>query len=205
MWWNADVNREERRRREDIVIDQYGGVLPYVEALYICSIIYAAEAAAVAFSRYQRECENGDDHSAVASAIHETLGHAAALSRFFWPPSKSKLAQARGAYLRRAFDVEEASALHNRRLRNALEHYDEQLDEFLLGDRVGMILPDPVVADLKLADDPAGHAFKVVDPWNGVFVVLGEKFSFDPIIEEVGRILEKAYEFDAGGGRLKTR
>ena len=186
-----------------MVINDYDGMLPYNEAFYICSIIYAAEAAYVAYARYEGQCKAGRDHSAAASAIHEALGHAAALSRFFWPVRANRLTKARGQRLREAFQVSDESPLQARGLRNALEHYDERLDEFLLGDCVGMILPEPLIGPVDLATDPVGKVFKLLDPDQGIFVILGEAFQFEPIIAEVGRILERAYELNDAGSRLR--
>lgn len=197
------MDKAERLRREAIVLDQCGGMLPYAGAFYICSIIYAAEAAFVAFARYQRECQQGGDHSSAASAVHEALGHAAALSRFFWPSTSNKLAKARARLLRQAFEIADNSALKDRDLRNALEHYDERLDEFLLGDCVGKILPEPIVGNADLAQDPTSKVFKLLDPHSGVFVILGEAYRFQPVIAEVGRILDRAYELNGAGARLR--
>ena len=184
----------ERTRREELVISDYDGILPYAEVFYIISIIDAGEACAVAYSRYLSECERAVDDAAAASAIHEALGHAAALSRFFWPSRQKPLAKARSVKLRRVFSVDESSPLRTRGLRDALEHYDERLDEFLLNDAVGGILPEPLVADVSIAADPSGHVFKLLDPKNEILVVLGERYEFGPIMEEVGRILDHAYE-----------
>ena len=188
----------ERQRRETMVIKDYGGVLPYMEPMYIASVIYSAEAAVVAYQRYMGACRQSDAESIAASAIHEALGHAAGLSRFFWP-SGGKLAKARARYLRRRLSVNASSPLRNRRLRDALEHFDERLDSFLLTDCVGLLLPEPMVLDTEQIDDPTAQIFKLVDPWNGVFVVLNERFSFQSIVDEVSRILARAYDiYDDG-------
>lgn len=59
------------------------------------------------------------------------VGHAAALSRYFWPspsggkkPQLQNLKQKRGEFLRNVFKLDEHSPLHNRDLRNAWEHFD---------------------------------------------------------------------------------
>jgi hypothetical protein len=191
------MDEAERQRRETIVIEENAGVLPYMEVMYLASVIYAAEAAIVAYQRYVRAREQEDGDSAAASAIHEALGHAAGLSRFFWP-SGGKLPKVRAKYLRNRLAVEGDSPLRNRRLRDALEHFDERLDEFLLADCVGLLLPEPMVADVNQVDDPTAQIFKLVDPWNGVFVVLNERFAFQAIIEEVARILARAYDIYNG-------
>ena len=135
--------------------------------------------------------------------IQEALTHSAALSRFFWPPTKNKLSLARGENLRSTFAIDESNPLGHRKLRNALEHYDESLDSFLLQDRVGHFFPSPIVDHHELADDVLGNIFKLVDPENGICVILGEKYEFDLIRDEVRRILDLAVTMDGGGSRLR--
>ena len=197
------MDEAERKRREAIVISDHNGIIPYAEVFYIISIIYAAEACLVAYARYEYECARGQDDAAAASAMHEALGHAAGLSRFFWPPSQKRIAHARAEKLRQTYSLDADSPLRARGLRNALEHYDERLDEFLLGDVVGGILPEPLIGDVSLADDETGHIFKLLDPEHEILVVLGAKFEFAPIIEEVGRILDRSYDLDGGSRRLR--
>jgi hypothetical protein len=142
--------------------------------------------------------------------IHEALGHAASLSRFFWPSKlggrKTKvltsLKEARAARLRQSFELGEDSPLRNRRLRDFLEHFDERLDQYLLRNDSGYFFPDAMIGEATLADDPSGHIFKLVDPTSSCFVLLGEKHFFEGIRKEVFRIYDRAREFDSNGGKL---
>lgn len=95
----------------------------------------------------------------------------------------SELAAARGKRLREAFALDETSPLKWRKLRNVFEHFDEDLDRFLLHDR-------------------AGYIFKLVDPEHGICVLLREKFEFRPIRQEVGPVLTRALEMDDSGARF---
>jgi hypothetical protein len=142
--------------------------------------------------------------SSDAIAIQEALTHAAALSRFFWPGGKtSVLTIARGKRLREAFDVGDTSLLKDRRLRNAFEHLDEHLDRFLLEEPTGYLLPDAIVDDHSIADEAVGEVFRLVDPVNGICVLLGRKFEYRPVRAEVKKILGRAQEMDERGSRLK--
>ena len=126
-----------------------------------------------------------------------------ALPRFFWPVKKDcLLAATRGKRLRDAFGFDDASPLKWRKLRNAFEHFDEELDRFLLTDRVGCFFPSPLVAEHTLADEVIGNIFKLVDPKHGICVLLGEKFEFRQIRREVQRVLARALEMDEQGSRL---
>lgn len=200
----SQLDEDERRRRKALIAQEYGGIYPVYEAFYIHSIIYAAERSEAAFQRFDEAVAKSRSPSLIVATVQEALTHAGALSRFFWPMKKKddRLADTRGDRLRNAFAVDEASALKRRDLRNAFEHFDEDLDLFLLEDRAGYFFPSPLVEDQVLADDSIGHIFRLVDPTQGVCVLLGKKFEFRPIRSEVQRILARAIEMDEQGSRL---
>jgi hypothetical protein len=174
------------------VVTDYDGIQPMFVAFYIEAVFYAAGRAEAAFSRFAQCVESKASlHDTVASA-HEALGHASALSRFFFPVERKALPRARAAKLRQLFTVSNGSPLQDRELRNALEHFDERLDEYLLGDIAGYIFPAPMVDDASLADEAIGHIFRLVDPKTDTFVLLGKKHPFGSMKHEVARIAEAA-------------
>jgi len=187
---NQEDFETERRRRIEIV-QGCGGVLPHCEAFYIHSVQYAASRSYEAFLRYDGYLASSADASTIVSTVHGALSHAAALSRFFWPSRSKGLASSRGETLRNRFDVTDQSPLHEHEMRNALEHLDARLDEYLLWNDAGYFFPGAMVDNHELADDPVGRIFKLVDPKHQVFVVLGQKFDFRPVRAEVKRILER--------------
>jgi hypothetical protein len=198
-----NLDDDERKQREEIIANEYGGIYPVCEAFYIHSIIYAAERSETAFKRFDEAVVASNPAALIVATVQEALTHAGALSRFFWPVKKgSQLAIARGKRLRTAFDLDENSALKSRKLRNAFEHFDEDLDRFLLEDRAGYFFPSPIVDDESLADEAIGNIFKLVDPRHGVCVILGQKFEFRPIRTEVQRIFIRALQMDEQGSRL---
>lgn len=173
------------------------------EALYIHSIIYAAERSECGFRDFDAALEQDLEPPIVFGFIQEALTHAGGLSRFFWPVEKENaLAKARGVRLRKAFALTDASPLKWRRLRNAFEHIDADLDQFLLENNVGSFFPTPLIDDHALADEQIGKIFKLVDPEAKVCVVLGKKFEFQPIRDEVRRVLSMVHKMDENGGRL---
>lgn len=206
FWFRNHGNQEvtaDEKERAALIIQDYGGILPYHEAFYIASIIYSAERADAAFRRFERTLQNSEETSQTMAAVQEALTYAGALSRFFWPMnSKNEIAVSRGQKLREAFELHDTSALRNRELRNAFEHFDERLDGYLTQDHVGYFFPAAKVDDHALADDKIGHIFKLVDPKEGICVILGQKFEFWPIKAEVQRILSLALQMDENGARL---
>ena len=200
--FKAPLSDKERASREHTIVTEYDGILPYFEAFYLASISYAAGRAVAAFDRFELAAERADNKEETVASVQEALTHVAALSRFFWPVRKSALAQARGKRLRASFGMVEGSPLQSRELRNALEHFDERLDEFLVDDHFGYFFPGPMVGDASLSEDVIGHIFRLVDPKTLQFVLLGEVYSFGAIREiaiEIERIASSASQ---AGGRL---
>ncbi|OJI46505.1 hypothetical protein VVS316_03122 [Vibrio vulnificus] len=138
------------------------------------------------------------------------MAGAAALSRYFWPTEKHKksivnqldLRSKLGEKLRTAFSLDESSVLFNRDLRNAWEHFDERLDQYLLTHMAGMFFPGAVIADHTEADNPINHVFKLLDVENECLVLMNQKYFFAPIFSEVTRVFELAMTFDQNGSRL---
>ncbi len=197
------MDEQERLRREKIVAENCGGIHPPYEAFYLEALVYAAGRAVAAFDRYDAATKDNSDEAAIVANVHEALTHAAAVSRFFWPPrTKGSIPPARAAKLRQAFNVDESSPLHERDLRNTLEHFDERLDEFLLQDVAGCVFPGPMVGSADLADEELGHIFRLVDPTAETFVLLGKKYPFGPLRNAVSRLYREAFYRAGHGGRL---
>ena len=192
----------DSEEREKLIIEQFGGIYPVYEAFYLESLIYAAGRATEAFRRFDQARKRRDGNATIVANVHEALTHSAAVSRFFWPSRKSKLATARAVVLRTAFQVDESSPLFSRALRDALEHYDERLDSYLLQDLVGFIFPGPLVDDAALNDDRMGKVFRLVDPKTQTFILLGKVYEFGPIRSAVETIFARARKSASKGGRL---
>jgi len=207
------LTTEEIDSRAKIITEDCEGIHPPLEAFYIHSLLYSSGRCLEAFERYEHYKNKDVNPEYLVSLIQEAVGHAAALSRYFWPspqgkkdqPNVKKLKEARGEKLRSSFELNKNSALFNRDLRNAWEHFDERLDLYLLEHEAGMFFPSCVVDSHKLADDPVGHIFKLLDPDTECLVLMGSKYFFTPIREEVSRVFNLCLEFDKKGCRLKSR
>ena len=204
------MDLEEKEQMAVFIANECGGIhFPY-EAFYIHSILYSAGRCLESFDRFDHFKTQYVTPDYLVSIVQEAVGHAAALSRYFWPSPKGKKKEAqqnklrinRGKKLRDAFGLNESSPLYNRDLRNAWEHFDERLDGYLLEHEAGMFFPSSIVDDHTLADDPIGHIFKLLDIDNNCLVLLGDKFFYEPIRNEVKMVFEKAMEFDQNGARF---
>lgn len=206
---NPDAKELENRAK--IIADDYDGILPYYEAFYLLSLHYSADRCLEAFYRYEQIKGKDVPPDYLVSVIQEAVGHAAALSRYFWPSLGGKknqknlqlLKSKRGEKLRESFDLDGDSPLFNREMRNAWEHFDERLDKYLAGRDSGMFFPTCTIGSHKFADDPVDQYFKLLDIQSECLVLMGVKFFFAPIRSEVERIASKIDEFYKNGARLK--
>jgi hypothetical protein len=90
-----ELTQEEFSNRVSIVNNSYGGILPQYETFYLRSILYTTERCLAAFGWYEaNKCIVGG--TTLVGVVQEAVGHAAALSRYFWPtlnPNKKRKIQ----------------------------------------------------------------------------------------------------------------
>ncbi|WP_155806002.1 hypothetical protein [Erythrobacter litoralis] len=162
---------------------------PYAFAFYGVAIDEAARLAVRSFMDYSDAIEDGASPSEAAGLLHDAINHCAAVSRFFWPsPKAGAVARYRGEKLRELYKIDDASPLNDRNLRNSLEHHDERIDRWIAFDPVGPIIPGPIFASHTITDEQLGHAFKVIDRDEEVYVVMGKKFKYAPLSHAIAEI-----------------
>lgn len=87
---------------------------------------------------------------AVWIVLQGFLVHAGMVSKLLSPPTKDAVSKKRGEALRRHLDVGDGSALLDRAARNAIEHLDERMDNWLRGGYTGFlecVFPDRAALD----------------------------------------------------------
>lgn len=205
-----ELNKEELERRAEIVVCDYQGIVANQEAFYIHSILYSSGRCIEAFEYYEHLKKQDVPAPYLVALVQEAVGHAAALSRYFWPtakgnkktPNQLEMRKKRGEKLRSAFNLDEKSALFNRDLRNAWEHFDERLDTYLISHTAGMFYPDAIIDNHTQADNPVNHIFKLLDIEHECLVLLNQKYFYKPIWLEAVRVFELAEQFGKDGSRL---
>ncbi|MBI2416660.1 MAG: hypothetical protein HYV28_01920 [Ignavibacteriales bacterium] len=204
-----EMTQEEIERRITITVNDYGGIIPMQEVFYLHSILYSSGSAIDAFDRYEYSLKADLPPDIVFNFIQEAIGHSAALSRYFWTSglgsnnkSSRKLKEKRAKLLRVKFGLNEASPLKNRHLRDAWEHFDERLDNYLIANISGYFFPAPMIGSHTLADESIGKIFKLLDPEAHCIILLGQKYFFEPIKNEVVTIYNHAITAYENGGRL---
>jgi hypothetical protein len=130
------------------------------------------------------------DPEAVLNEIQNIIVQGAAVSRYFWPV-RDKYAP-RGAELRGIYRIQDDSPLRSRELRNAIEHFDERLDEYLSRGIVGNIHPHFIGPEPQ-KDGVPQHFFRAYFVDSGIFQLLDHRVELDPLSRELWRL---------GGGKF---
>jgi hypothetical protein len=188
------------------------GIWPPYEAFYIEGMLFCTTAALRAADDVHAALERGSQFAsstsewqesarAVLDGVQTLALQAAALSRYLWPARAKELHLARAARIRSGLGVSDDSCLKNRELRNALEHFDERLDEFCRTLAAGVILPT-YVGPLGSEPEVPTHLFRAYYTDVGVFEVFGERFEMTPILEEVEVLHENLLEAANDGNRI---
>ena len=122
------------------------------------------------------------DPEAVLNELQNVVLQGAAVSRYFWPVRDTF--KSRGEALRTQYGITEQSPLRSRDLRNAIEHFDERLDEYLSKGIVGTIIPHYLGPTPKRSDVPR-HFFRAYFVDTGVFEMLGQQYEIEPLSREL--------------------
>ncbi len=133
--------------------------------------------------------------------LHNLVIQTAALSRYFWPVRPAH--EWRGAQLRERFGMSADSPLRRRDLRNAIEHFDEQLDLYLERGVVRHVLPE-YVGPFEEQSGVRIHLFRAYYIDTGVFELLGKRYEMEPLAKEVGRVYAQLHK-DGRRGQSLTR
>ena len=179
-------------------IESYGGIQPPHMAFYMESIRFNLDAAYssivyVADFIDMTNQSNGEYEmtreltTAILDNIQNILTNAAALSRYFWPSrdGKNNLHAQRAITLKKYIGIDDSSPLKNRKLRNQLEHFDENLDKHLWAKPiVGVITPSYVGCEFEDNGVP-NHFFRAFFIDTGIFETLGVRYEIQPIVDEL--------------------
>jgi hypothetical protein len=149
-----------------------GGLDPRAERAFLAEIIVQSRFADKAYDGIQG-AKGGPQALDVFYYIQSFMVATACLSRILWPVAKGKLAKAavvRGSHLRTVLQVTDQSPLRRRELRNRLEHFDEDIEEW------SMYAPTRLRLDFAIAlggktgtppqlHDAAGHPVPQRSHW----------------------------------------
>ncbi len=188
------------------------GIWPPYEAFYIESMHWhtaSAQRSIKVVSDWLELLKNDDERAlelprpVLFEQLQNILHQAGCISRYLFPGGRApkSLHVARSARLRRAFAVADNNPLAERDLRNAIEHFDERLDEYLTKHHVGEFLPEDVGYVQRRSEIPL-HIFKGFYTHPLIFVLLGQSYEMAPIINEMLRVHAALKACMANGHRL---
>ncbi len=202
-----NITKDEKKQRAKLIVENFQGVLPQFEAFYIQYIFSKGFLCLQAFKKFENLCLQKDaleKHEEIFEALHTALSHCAAISRFFWPSRDGilKLHEERGKKLRDAFRISDESPIKHRKLRDAIEHFDEKLDEYLLSHEMETTIMLFVTDNMPASEDNA-IILRHINIYNCEVSILGEVYSYGEITSEIFRITELAKKFSSQGYRLR--
>ena len=186
------------------------GIHPPLEALYIESMLRHTSSAkrSINVVKDWMTLINREDHQALDLPKSELFEHlqnilhqAGCISRYFFPSRERPIYLARSCRLKQAFGVENESPLADRDLRNAIEHFDERLDNYLSQNQVGEFFLQDIGYVLPECETPF-HILKgfYINPL--VFILLGKEYEMAPIVNELLRLNESLEDCCQQGYRL---
>jgi len=139
------------------------------------------------------------------------VSQAGVLSRYFFPPKdfkkknadKNRIHELRSEKLRDYYLIDEENILKDRKFRNHIEHFDENLDGFLNNPIAGTITPKRLF--WRTTDiDNITTVFKAYVVEEFKFISLSEEIELIPVVTEIYRIYNLSIYFLDNGGRLQT-
>lgn len=186
-------------------------IWPPFEAFYIQSMLFNSSSAVRSITRLHAILGTLPEEATledlgrlptkkILNELQNMVSQAASLSRYFWPVRKGH--EARGARLREIFAIDETSSFFNRDLRNATEHFDERLDNYVAKGMVGYVLPE-YVGMRPLDEEGVGHFFRAYFVDTATFRLLDEEFPMQPLADALILINDHLATMDEDGGRLR--
>lgn len=180
---------------------------PPFEAFYLISLEFCTESALTSAERvadWVKRYDAGEEFppQPALNDVQNLVNQGAAISRFFWPGKKRYAT--RGEELRKAFGISDDSPLKDRKLRNMVEHYDENLDEYLRNSMAGQYVPD-YFGHAPNVDRGPLKLFRAFFTNTGRFEILGESFDVQPLVDAIGELHGQLIECEDNGSRFPGR
>ena len=181
---------------------------PPCQIFYLESLRTITNSAITSFERLVTENEANEEEKlsqrTFLDELQNIIQQGAALSRYFWPTKhkderKTLIFDSRAKFLRDHFDVSDSSPLKDRRVRNAIEHFDERLDLYLQTPISGNFFPN-YIGNKPTRDRIIYKFFRAFFTDTQEFEILGESFPIQPLIDEIIRIDDRVRHDLQNGG-----
>lgn len=190
----------------------YDGIWPPHEAFYLEAMLLSTTLALRAADDVREALEIGSHYPpssaewqisalTIMNGVQSLALHAATLSRYFWPARNTESCNSRASRLRSGLGIADSSSLHNRDLRNRIEHFDEHLDEFCRVLQAGVILPTYVGPSEPESGVPT-YRFRAFYTDTGVLEILGHRCELQPVLDELQLLHDRLTACAKSGGRI---
>ncbi len=192
--------------KDEPTIDDWKIWPPY-EIFYIESLLTLTRTATSDYEYLDKVITNQklfDQNPYILIDLAENIiNQAATISRYLWPTKqKPKMHRLRGEKLREKLLIDDDNILKSRSVRNFIEHFDENLDEFLSKPIAGTFLPKSIVFNSSELDEVT-FVFRAYIVNGFIYKTLDREVCILPIIKEIFRIHNMLVDFNTNGGRLK--
>lgn len=186
-------------------------ICPLYEIFYIESIKSATESAISSWEEINKIVSDPEllksNGLKTIDLSENIINQAGIISRYFFPSrhkktEKDKLHQLRAEKLKEHYKIDEDNILVNRKFRNYIEHFDENLDEFLNKSIVGNFIPKTLFWDSNQIDSFT-FVFKAYVINEFKFISLSKEIELKALAEEIYRIHNLCIEFFKNGERLR--
>ena len=142
-----------------------------------------AHFAGIAFGNLDRKAAKNTD--AVFSSIHSFLSHCAMVSKLLH-------AEAEDIRIGGILGVDRSSAIHNKKFRNRLEHYDNELRKWIRERGLNAPIGTYNIGPKSMVQMPNFVYVSHYDPSSTTFTFVDEDLDLSELHAEVGRIRETA-------------
>lgn len=186
-------------------------IYPLYEIFYIECIKSATESAISSWEELNIIISDSEllkhDGLKTIDLSENIINQAGIISRYFYPSrykkiEKDKIHQLRAEKLKTHYQIRENNILKNRKFRNYIEHFDENLDEFLNKPIAGNFIPKTLFWNSTQIDSTT-YVFKAYVVNEFKFISLNQEIELPELVEEVYRIYNLCIDFSENGGRLK--
>lgn len=180
---------------------------PFNEAFYskalltkTRSILNDVESLNDFWKKEYHDCQNDD---VILDLLQNIILNVGAISRFFWPSKNTGNYKNRAEKLREVYNINDSNLLRDRKMRNLIEHFDENLDDFLK-EFINGIVMQKYVGPITYVDD-ARIFFRAYFYDKHIFKMFNVEYEIKPIIAEIKRINEILLLQQENGGRFILR
>lgn len=124
-------------------------------------------------------------------SLHAFLTQCANVSKMLWPVGRDKSRSERGEHLRGLLNITDDSPLHERTLRDKMDHFDERLDEWVAQSKSRNLATWNVFEPGSVAGIDVHDYVGVLDPVNMKVTILGKDYEIMPLVEATARLLRE--------------